>query len=550
MDQNGTQSNEKTGSAQANADATTPKKVRVFRLAWTAFVVVATSAPYVSNWLATPVGYRYTWIVPPYLEDSLGYMAWAQQAAHGAWLFKIKYTALPHGAFLFHPFFLLCGWTSALLSCDIGIIFCAAKAIGAGVFLATFYRYIDYLGLNRVETTAASILVGISSGIGGIFALAGWLKPPFQDSTDLWMPEVNTFFALLWNGLFAFSLTLMLLSIYWLDRGTRSECARDVWLSGLAAGILTLIHPYAVPLLFILTASVTIIRKRLKAPAYLFRYFAAALPFVIYVWLISRLNPLVLRHSVLGVMKSPPLMAHVFGFGLPLLFCVGGLIAAPRALLTRYWHIVLWFLLSMVLAYAPFWFQRKLIFGAHIPLCILAAIAFDTMLAKWTSPRGKRILIGTAVILVPLVAATSLYLVVSQRAEVKANPEGAYFLSNDMVEALEALKQHSKPNDVVFAGVPASRLIPVFSGNTTLWGHWAMSVDREERVRWLANLLDNVDDANRSRQFWSDDIQFIFADGVTKQSLERSPFRWGAILRDAPKVFENRSVVIYQRPNR
>jgi hypothetical protein len=363
------------------------------------------------------------------------------------------------------------------------------------------------------------------------------------------MPELSTFFSLLWNPLFPFSLTLMLLSIYWLDRGTRNERARDLWLSGSAAGVMALIHPYALPLLFSWTVSVTIVRKRLNALPYLFRYFAAPLPCLIYITLVSRLNPLVSKHSILGVMKSPPLMMYVFGFGLPLLFCIGGLIVARGALLTRYWHIILWFLLSVGLAYVPFWFQRKLVFGAHLPLCILASVAFDAMLAKWAPNRCKWVLIGTAIIALPLVAATPLYLLVSQRAEVKENASGAYFLSPDMVEGLNALKRQSKPTDVVFATVATSRLLPAFSGNTTVWGHWAMSVDRKEREKWFENLFTKVDDENRSRQFWSNDIEFIFADGVFKQSLEQSPFDWGAILRSARKVFENRSVVIYQRWN-
>src|ERR1039457_297696 len=78
--------------------------IRAFRWGWTAFVVFATSVPYLLNWLHTPTGFHYTWIIPPYPQDSLGYMAWSQQAAHGSLLFKIKYTALPQSAFLFHPF--------------------------------------------------------------------------------------------------------------------------------------------------------------------------------------------------------------------------------------------------------------------------------------------------------------------------------------------------------------------------------------------------------------------------------------------------------------
>ncbi|MEY2525655.1 MAG: hypothetical protein QOE73_426, partial [Verrucomicrobiota bacterium] len=52
----------------------------------------------------------------------------------------------------------------------------------------------------------------------------------------------------------------------------------------------------------------------------------------------------------------------------------------------------------------------------------------------------------------------------------------------------------------------------------------------------------------RSAEFWGSDIQFVFADGEVKQWFEKHPFMAGLILRDANKVFENNSVVIYQRP--
>jgi len=84
-------------------------RLTAFRWGWTAFMMVATSIPYLVYWLLTPAGFHYTWIMPPYPEDSLGYLAWAQQAAQGSVLFQMKYTALPHAPFLFHPFFLVCG---------------------------------------------------------------------------------------------------------------------------------------------------------------------------------------------------------------------------------------------------------------------------------------------------------------------------------------------------------------------------------------------------------------------------------------------------------
>jgi len=111
------------------------------------------------------------------------------------------------------------------------------------------------------------------------------------------------------------------------------------------------------------------------------------------------------------------------------------------------------------------------------------------------------------------------------------------------------LKNQSKPDEIVFATVATSRLIPAFSGNTVLWGHWAMSVDRQERENWLANLINNPskrDDEWRSREFWGAGIQYIFADGELKQSLDQNPHSWRFVLDEANVVFENGSVRIYQ----
>jgi len=44
------------------------------------------------------------------------------------------------------------------------------KAVGVACFFAAFYKYTDYLGLNRFQSITASILVGISSGMGGPLA--------------------------------------------------------------------------------------------------------------------------------------------------------------------------------------------------------------------------------------------------------------------------------------------------------------------------------------------------------------------------------------------
>ena len=522
-----------------------------FRWGWSVFVIMATTVPYLLNRFSTPPGYHYTWILPPYPEDSYGYMAWEQQAAHGAWLFKIKYTALPHDAFLFHPFFLVCGWISSIFSCDIGIVFLAVKTVGVGIFLLTFYSYIDYLGLTRIQSITASILVGVSSGFGGIFGFSNLINPSQGISADIGIMDMTTFESLLWNPLWVYSLILMIMAMFWLDRGTRDARASDLWLSGLATGVMALIHPYSQPLLLVFAAIVIIARKRAGAAGYLCRYFAASLPFVIYVAFVSEFNPIVSKHNPLGEMDSPPFAAYALGFGLPLILCVAGLAVERGQLIKRYWQIILWFLLSVTFAYLPFWFQMKFIFGAHIPLCIMAGISFDLILNKCSSVAARDcVLVLALVVLLPLVASTPMYLLAVGSTEVAQNERGSYYISDELMQGLKFLKASTNPDQVVFANYETSRLIPAISGNTVVWGHWAMSVDLKEREAWINHLFapqSNWDDEQRSRDFWSNDIQFIFADGDIKQSVEQYPYKWRVILKDADKVFENNSVVIYQR---
>jgi len=513
------------------------------------FLVVLTSAPYLINWSSTPVGYQFTWILPPYPEDSFGYMAWAQQAVQGAWLFKIKYTALPHTAFLFNPFFLICGWISALLRLDIGVVFLIVKAIGVVLLFATFYRYTDYLRLNPMQSIAAATLLGISSGFGGILAVSGSINSPSMYPADLWMPEMSTFWSLLWNPLFPWSLTLMLLSIYWVDRGTVEERASDLWLSGLATGVMALVHPYSLPLLFTMAAIITVVRRKASALGYLFRYFAAAAPFAVYMIVTSRTNVLVARHSIMGEMKSPPIVGYLLGFGFPLLLFIIGLVIARGAVVKRYWQLILWFLLSILFAYLPFWFQRKFVFGAHIPLSILAGVALGLVSSKWLTGKARRVATAVAAtIVLPFLIATPTYLLISQYQQVKANADSAYFVNHEIIDGLKVLQQRSRPEDVVFAALATSRFIPAFSGNTVVWGHWAMSIDVKERQNWSMDVFSAQSDEKRSAEFWGSDIQFVFADGEVKQWFENHPFMARLILKDAKKVFENSSVVIYQRP--
>jgi hypothetical protein len=470
-------------------------------------------------------------------------------------LFQLKYTALPHAAFLFHPFFLLCGWLSAASGCEIGVIHFAAKAVGVVVFFWLLFKYIDYLGLRPAESIASTLLVGLSSGAGWLLAWQGGpelvrsLRP-----VDTWLPDANTYWALLWNPLFPYSLALMVLTVFWLDRGTQQSRKLDVFLSGLASGVMALIHPYSQPLLFMLAALVVLVRKRSDSLAYLWRFSAGALPFCLWVAALTLFNPIVSQHSVVGGMKSRGPGSYLFGFGLPLVLAIGGVALGRGQFLRRYWLLITWFGLSIVFAYVPIWFQRKFVFGAHVPLCLLAGVSFLLIIQRTVQPGLQRwVGIAAGVVLLPFLVSTQIYNLTTQNKVVRSNQAGAYYLSDDFVGGLRFLREKTNPRALVFATPAASGLIPAYAGNTVLWGHWAMSVDVKERQKWFELLCSpgsGWDEAKRGQEFWGSGIEYVFADGTFNEAVRASAWPWSVILREADKVFENRSVTIYRHKDK
>jgi hypothetical protein len=517
------------------------KHMSIFKWSWVLFMIAATSVPYLVNFLSTPPGYQYSWILPPYPEDLLAYMSWSQQAASGSILFKLKYTALSHTAFLLHPIFLLFGLISSWCGLDVKIVHFVMKSIGVILFWLIFFRYIAYLKLNYFESIVTSILVGISSGFGWLADILG----VYHESADLWIPGANTYFSFLWNPLYPYCYALIILVVYLLDRGTQFVKPSYSWLSGLLVGILAFIHPYNIPLLYTLAMLVMFIRLRSRVTGFLLSFLVSSLPFVLIEFLISKFHPLASQHSLQGNMPSPPLVAYFFGFGLPLFFIGAGIMIDKIKFIKKYFIFFLWIFISMILSYIPFWFQRSCIFAVHVPISLLAGLSLNLITLKLIHAKVKIwILFCSMLIILPLLVSTQIYILIDQWTVVRIDEYGYYFISDSLINGMKFIKKSSKPNDIVFASVHTSSLIPAFSGNTVVWGHWAMSVDYQDRIKWYNSIIKRKSGEYTYRQFRESGIKYIFLDGIDKQNFIHGEAMWQ--VTGARKVFENDEVIIYR----
>jgi hypothetical protein len=522
---------------------------RRFQWAWTGFVLALTVIPYLVNFWLTPKGQTYAWILPPYPADAYAYRAWAKQAFDGHWLFTLKFTALPHRPFLFLPFFLAAGRLARLGGIDIGLALLLLKSVGVVFFFRAFFGFLRHLKLTPFQSAAAAVFAGISSGLGGFAPLV--FKEGLSRAwtpVDVWLVDSNTFWSLLWNPLFPFSLALMLLSVHWADQGLAQSDRGRAWAAGACLGALALLHPYPLAVLYPLLTVLCLFRRPKDWLPFWLRIVGASLPVALAIAALSFLHPLVRAHNDLGTEGSLSLFSYAAGFGLPLALAAAGFFA-ERDFAKKYWPLLSWLGVSLALTYCPVWFRTKYIFGAHLPICILAGAAAEPLLGSLPWNRaGKAAL---AALFLALTSYTQIRNFRAGLAEVRANDDGLFRIRDGMMDGLRYLETRSDHSALVFAAPPTSAKICAYSGDTVVWGHWAQAVDAKEREEWIRDIF--TDDSGlsldeRRRKFWGSGVEYLFLDGSW-----RDGFRTGVasrLLADADKVFENSEVSIYKRAGR
>jgi hypothetical protein len=523
---------------------------RRFQWAWTALILVLTVAPYLANFRTTPKGETYTWILPPYPADAYAYRAWARQAYDGRWLFSLKFTALPHRPFLFLPFFLAAGKTARLTRLDVGLVFLALKSAGVLFFFWAFFGFLRQLKLTRLQSTAAAAMAGISAGLGGFTPLVfpeglsrAWTP------VDIWLVDANTFWSLLWNPVFPFSLALMVLAIRWTEESLDANDPRRAWKAAPCLTALALLHPYPLAVLYPLLTALCVIRRPKDWLSFWSRAVGASLPVALFIAGLSFFHPLIRAHNGLGTEERLSLFSYAVGFAPPLALIAAALFLKGREFPRRYWPLFLWFGVSLVLTYCPVWFRTKYIFGAHLPLCLLAGAAAEPILAALPWRRSWTAALAAA--LLALASYSQVFNLRESLAEVAANEEGQFRLRDGMTAGLQYLASHGAPSDLVFAAAPTSAKICAFSGKTVFWGHWAQSVDSKDRRAWMKNVFTKDSDwspEERRRRFWDSGVAYLFLDGNWREGFGKGI--GPRLLADADKVFENPEVTIYRRSAR
>lgn len=496
-------------------------------VAATACVAALASLPYVVVYFATPPELRFAGALINPLDGN-SYFAKMQIGAQGGWLFHLLYTAQAHPGALLFTFHILLGHVAAWTRLPIPLVYHLARVVAGCALLLVIYafiaRAIQDLGKRRV----AFLLVALSSGLGWLAAVFGHLG-----SSDLVIPESNTFYSLHINPHFPLATALMVVAMMCVIRGSRLA------LSGVRAAMcasaslaLAIVQPFAVAPLYITLAVYVLLcwRRdgRVAWPSVWTAVIAGAvtLPVTAYTLWVTQTDPVLRGWTAQNVTPSPPVWDYVLGYGVILVLAAPGAIAAARRKSDIDLLLLAWVGVTSLLLYAPFALQRRFSLGLHVPLAILAAMGLFQV------ARGRKWAMGAA--LAATLPTTVLVVVLALSGGLQRNPK--LFVSADEAAALDWLREHASPDTVVLASPEMGMFVPAWSGSRVVYGHPFETVDAERtKSRVETFFAAGTSDAERAAMLSEWNVSFVFA-GPREREFGLAASPPGTVVFDSPTV--------------
>jgi hypothetical protein len=384
------------------------------------------------------------------------------------------------------------------------------------------YRFAAYFTESRLARRAAFWLAALSSGFGW-GAWLGWYTGMSSPPTDVWQPEGFTFLSIYSTALFAASTCAIVGILCLLLEAERTGRRRFALWAGLVALLLGNFHSYdilhvaAAWGLYLLLKTGIALARRNELP---WRGWGDAvacavigMPTTLLQYYFYRTDPVFQQRADYQTL-SPEFSAYALGYGLVLPLALIGAVLLLRGLPgslhkpVQRWMPIAWAVAGFGVAYLPLAFNRKMIMGTHVALCLLAGIAVAA-LAEWAFRRsgvqafrrsGVRV-DGTSTdrlirpsrgpaaavaIVVLLTAPTNVVFMLRDVAATGDRAEdlnwfSAYWPQADL-KATAWIREHTSRDAAFFCTPLSGRYIAATAGRAVYAAHWGETPRFAQRV--------------------------------------------------------------------
>ena len=520
---NGTEAASTVPSTNPSAVAPFLERRIVVGLALAAFLL--TCLPYALGYAITPPGTRF--IGTAYnIDDYCNYLSWVRQTMDGRFFFHNQFTTDPQHNLEFNLFFWALGRASALLRLSPQAALQIARTGGCAAVLGLAYQFCRVAVPHNARVRLTAFAFICLSGGWGWLAWPVWHDKNVPGSpVDAWQPEAFTFLTLYTSALMTVSTALILAALYCLLRGEQTGRWRYAVWAGLCGAVLGNIHSYDVLHLAaawgLFLAVWTACQRGRNVAASWGRGLLAlglTLPTTFYQYLILQ-REAVFRARAEVPTLSPAFWHYALGYGVVFVLAVLALPFLTRTLQSRpspfadvrtALVVLCWAVAGLAVIYLHVSFQRKMIMGTHIPLCLLAGVG-AVWLTQRLPPRAQTFALASLVLL--SIPSSLLFLLrdMTHLTENRSETSQAPFLPDALVDCYGWLRARTPPQSAVVGFPTLCAALPGYAGRSVWAGHWAETPQYGTKVAQFTRFADaNTPDSERRAFLAQTHAQYLF----------------------------------------
>ena len=410
-------------------------------------------------------------------QDYAVHLATMEAGRNGEWSYQFRFTTEPHSPAYIRLFYVALGHISRWLAWTPSFTFQAARWSLGFLALFSLYWLMQRVFPDRFWARTAFLLAALGSGLGWLQLILNW-TPGQITPIDFWLIDDYVFFSLSMFPHFALVTAAMCVTLrLWLDFLTQPDW-KKITLIAITTVLVQFVNPIAFATvdaglfgaaIFSWWREKKIRRDQLFA---LMMLAIVQIPLLAYNVIVLSSDPLWSQFTAQNQTLSPPPVYYVWGFALFWIPAILGFSVGLRTKQNATGAAIFWILFGFLLAYAPFYIQRRFLQNITIPLAILATVGlvrlFEITAARHPAIFRRRS--SLILLFVFLTSISSIQLGLSQTAYLQTHPEDLYYPSS-LNRAVDWLSENAAYNDFILASEQTAQILAQTTGLRAYLGH-------------------------------------------------------------------------------
>jgi hypothetical protein len=384
-------------------------------------------------------------------------------------------------------FYIVLGHLSKWLGLTAEFTFQLARWLLGFTALYAIYSLMRQIFPDVFWARTAFLLAALGSGAGWLQLIFNWTSSKVTP-IDFWLIDDYVFFSLSVFPHFAFVTVAMSLALsLWLIFLKKPRWTNIIWI-GLIAVLIQFVNPIAFAtvdagfvgaMLFTWWSTRRIHRTDAGA---LLMIAITQIPLLTYNFMVLSNDHFWSQFTAQNQTLSPPVDYYLWGFALFWPFAIVGTLTAFSKKLNGPGAAIFWVVSALLLAYAPFYIQRRFLQNITIPLAILATQGLIILFESGPTYRLglKRWKESLVIMFIFLASLSSIQMGIGQAIYIQSYPEN-FFYSAALDNAILWLRDHAQYNDFVLASEVTSQVLAQKAGMRVYYGHEMETLDYETK---------------------------------------------------------------------